>query len=83
MVWARGGGGGGGGRRRGIKHERAVSVKVTAKTGIEEFLLFYSCSWFLTDSLVQYFRIFDHRTFYINERYLFHVYFITIKRICN
>ena len=33
---------------RGIKHERerAVSVRVTAKTGIEVFLLFYSCSWF-------------------------------------
>ena len=35
-----------GGEGGGITHERAVSVRVTAKTGIEVFLLFYSCSWF-------------------------------------
>ena len=33
------------GGRRG-KRERAVSVRVTAKTGIEVFVLFYSCSCF-------------------------------------
>ena len=57
--------------------------QITAKAGIEVFLLFYSCSWFYTDSLLQWFRSFDHHTFYINERHLFHLYFITIKRICN
>ena len=46
MVQAVEGGGGGGGRRRGIKHEREQYLSVTAKTGIEVFFLFYSCSWF-------------------------------------
>ena len=49
MVWAVcvGGGRGGRGQMEGNKAlERAVSVRVTAKTGILVFLLFYSCSWF-------------------------------------
>ena len=46
MVQARGGGGGGESRRRGIKHEKEQYLSVTARTGIEVFFLFYSCSWF-------------------------------------
>ena len=53
MVQAEGGGGGGGRgggeQKEGNKaSEKAVSVSytVTAKTGIEVFFLFYSCSWF-------------------------------------
>ena len=63
--------------------ERAVSVNVTAKTDI----------WYISFSLHMFkllgrefgsmFLYFDDHKYYINERRLFHVYFITINRICT
>ena len=58
-------------------------MSIIATTDIEIFLLFYSCSGFYTDSLVECFCVFDNHTFDINERHLFQEYFTIINRICN